>query len=312
MIVNKEDLYSLVFSIFQKITFDEYAKILAEELVNANLAGHEDHGVQLVPYYVKLAKGEKVNLGGTIIPPINPKARIDIQRNDFLIKIDGKMTFGQVILRKASEEKVENFKIFLGRNVSHIGRLSSFTENFAKKGFITLLVARTPPLISLEGMKGRILGNNPISISFPGDPPITIDMALSKTSFGKVVSSLYRGEKIEEGMILNAEGKGTSKPEDLINGGSLLPIGGYKGFNLALAIEILTSLFSEDVDINPFFGIVIREDLIGNEKKIEKIKERIPTTPFYHFPGSRKVEKENIDLPDSLWDQLIKINDSIS
>ncbi len=306
MLIDKKEIYNIIFSIFRNITFEDYAKILAEELVNSNLAGYEDHGVQLVPYYIKLANGEEVDIGGTRIPRINPKASVEIQDDGLIVRIDGKMTFGQVVLRKASEVKVDTLKIFLGKNISHIGRLSSFTERFAKKDFIAILISRSPPLISLEGMKGRILGNNPISISFPGNPPITIDMALSVTSFGKVLSSIYRNEKISEGKILDFEGKPTLDPEDLLKGGSLLPIGGYKGFNLALAIEMLVSLFSTEDDVNPFFGIVIRKDILGNGN-IEKIKERIPETPFYHFPGSKRIKRNKIFIPDQLWNQLIKL-----
>ncbi|BDC18853.1 hypothetical protein HS5_17430 [Acidianus sp. HS-5] len=91
------------------------------------------------------------------------------------------------------------------------------------------MMARSPPLMALKGMKNRIVGNNPISI---GSPALVVDTALSIASFGKAVNKLIKGEKFDEYIIVDREGNLSREPEDLIKGGSLLFIGEYKGFNL--------------------------------------------------------------------------------
>jgi LDH2 family malate/lactate/ureidoglycolate dehydrogenase len=89
----------LVYKIFSKVTFEEYARYLAEEIADSKVDGHSDHGLQLIPYYVKLAKGEEVDIGGQGVPPINPKGKVEIHGKNF-ITVNGNMTFGQVVLSK--------------------------------------------------------------------------------------------------------------------------------------------------------------------------------------------------------------------
>jgi len=104
MLVTSKELREITYSIFQKLTYQEYAEILADELVESNVMGHDDHGVQLIPYYVRAARGEQIDIGGQKIPPICPKGIPEINRQGFLVRIDGMMTFGQVVLRKSVEQ----------------------------------------------------------------------------------------------------------------------------------------------------------------------------------------------------------------
>jgi hypothetical protein len=73
MLVTSKELREITYSIFQKLTYQEYAEILADELVESNVMGHDDHGVQLIPYYARAARGEQIDIGGQKIPPICPK-----------------------------------------------------------------------------------------------------------------------------------------------------------------------------------------------------------------------------------------------
>lgn len=73
-----EETEQLVYKIFSKVTFEEYVRYLAEEIVDSKVDGHSDHGLLLIPYYVKLAKGEEVDIGGQGVPPISPKGKVEI------------------------------------------------------------------------------------------------------------------------------------------------------------------------------------------------------------------------------------------
>jgi LDH2 family malate/lactate/ureidoglycolate dehydrogenase len=97
-----------------------------------------------------------------------------------------------------------------------------------------------------------MLGTNPIAIAFPGkeEPPIVIDMATSAAAYGKIEIARRRGEPIPEGWGIDREGRGTIKPQEMIDGGALLPLGsdrergGHKGYGLAMMVDILCGVLS--------------------------------------------------------------------
>jgi len=93
----------------------------------------------------------------------------------------------------------------------------------------------------------RMLGTNPIAIAFPGnaEPPIVIDMATSATAYGKIEIARRRGEPVPEGWAIDREGRSTTNPNQMIDGGAMLPLGsdrergGHKGYALAMMVDIL-------------------------------------------------------------------------
>ncbi|BCU71631.1 Ldh family oxidoreductase [Stygiolobus caldivivus] len=290
-----EEVIELIYRIFKKITYDQYAVYISEELAESEVDGHPDHGLQLIPYYLELAKGNPVDIGGTKVRPINPKAEVEI-KGENLVEVNGNFTFGQVVLRKTVEYLVKKdleYYVIFGKNVSHIGRLATFTRRLGAKGYISIIMARSPPLMALKGMTRRVVGNNPISI---GSPELVIDTALSVTSFGNALHKLIRGEKFDEEVIVDKDGNLSRNPEDLIKGGSLLPIGGYKGFNLALGIDLITSSFAEDTDVNPFFAVAFKNRGDAAKKVIPKLPKG--------YPLLVKKRKEVIEVEESVWNKL--------
>src|SRR5947208_10536061 len=93
----------------------------------------------------------------------------------------------------------------------------------------------------------RMLGTNPIAIAFPGkeEPPIVVDMATSAAAYGKIEIARRRGEAIPEGWAIDSEGRSTTNPDDMVDGGALLPLGsdrdrgGHKGYGLAIMVDAL-------------------------------------------------------------------------
>jgi LDH2 family malate/lactate/ureidoglycolate dehydrogenase len=98
----------------------------------------------------------------------------------------------------------------------------------------------------------KMLGTNPIAIAFPGfkEPPLVIDFASSAVSYGKVEIAKRKGEKIPEGWCIDKNGNATCEPDDMIEGGALLPLGsdkngsGHKGYCLASMVDILSAVLS--------------------------------------------------------------------
>lgn len=97
-----------------------------------------------------------------------------------------------------------------------------------------------------------MLGTNPIAIAFPGkqDPPIVIDLATSAAAYGKIEIARRKGEPIPTGWAINSEGRNTTNPDGLIDGGAMLPLGserergGHKGYALAMMVDILCGALS--------------------------------------------------------------------
>ncbi|BDC18852.1 hypothetical protein [Acidianus sp. HS-5] len=81
MRVKIDEAEDLVYKIFKKITYDEYAKYLSQEIADAEAEGHPDHGLQLIPYYIELTKGNTVDIGGE---KVRPKAKVEIKGENFV------------------------------------------------------------------------------------------------------------------------------------------------------------------------------------------------------------------------------------
>jgi LDH2 family malate/lactate/ureidoglycolate dehydrogenase len=164
--------------------------------------------------------------------------------------------------------------------------LANYVLSIVKENVIGIAMANASPNIGLPGFKKPVVGTNPIAIGFPtNSTPILLDMALSVVAKGKILLAAERGEKIPRGWALNKEGEETTDPLEAIEG-MLLPIGGYKGFGLATAVDILCGIvLGRGYGLNierswysqgGFLAIAIRVDLMRSyEEYLKDIKEYI-------------------------------------
>lgn len=121
----------------------------------------------------------------------------------------------------------------------HTGMLEFVTERAARRGMIGVAMNNTEPLMVPVGGRRRAVGNNPLSVSVPSSAgPVTLDMALSVVALGKVREALFEGKEIGEGWAVDGEGRPTRDPKEAMLG-SLLPVGGHKGFGLAFVVDVL-------------------------------------------------------------------------
>src|SRR6478752_7319981 len=224
------------------------ADTVARGCVNANLVGHDSHGVILIPSYV-----ERIRVGHIV-----PGAPFQIiQESPSTTVIDGHWGFGFVVNERAMQLTIETAK---ATNVaaatvfrqSHVGRLGAYPLMAAQAGMIGIATAdsgRSPKAVAPFGGREARLGTNPISIAVPSDlpGPLCLDMATSAVAVGKLTLAQARGEKIPLGWIVDSEGKHTTDPARFRPGGALLPLGGtegYKGSGLAVIVEILCGLLT--------------------------------------------------------------------
>lgn len=219
------------------------AAIVADHLVEANLTGHDSHGVGMIPQYVRGI------LGGVL----DPKAHAKIEdRGGAVISVDGNKGFGQVVAREAIEAGMERaatmgVAMVALRNASHIGRIGTYGEQASAKGFVSLhfvnVVGHAGLVAPFRGTDSRF-STNPICIALPpaGDKPaVVLDFATSRVAMGKVRVAMNRGETMKEGVLLDAEGRPTTDPKVMWTEprGSILPFGEHKGYGLAVLCELL-------------------------------------------------------------------------
>ena len=224
------------------------AEIVGRHVVNANLAGHDSHGVIQIPTYI-----ERIKVGHIV-----PGAPWEIVRESPTTTIvDGHWGFGYVVneramrltIEKAQKANVAAATVF---RQGHIGRLASYTLMAAQAGMIGLITAdsgRSPKAVAPFGGREARLGTNPISIAMPSDldGPLYLDMATSAAAAGKIALAVARNQPVPDGWIIGSDGKPTNDPRQLRQGGALLPVGGsegYKGYGLSVMVEILCGLLT--------------------------------------------------------------------
>src|ERR1700724_2853067 len=225
------------------------AEIVVRHVVNANLAGHDSHGVIQIPTYI-----ERIKVGH-IVPGAPWKI---VQESPTTTVVDGHWGFGYVVNERAMRltiEKAETSNVAAATvfRQGHIGRLSSYTQMAARAGMIGLITAdsgRSPKAVAPFGGREARLGTNPISIAIPSglEGPLYLDMATSAAAAGKSAVAVARNEKVPDGWVIGSDGKPTNDPRQLRQGGALLPMGGpdggYKGYGLAVMVEILCGLLT--------------------------------------------------------------------
>lgn len=238
--VKSEDLLGFSLNVLESVGVKEKdAKIIAENIILANLRGVDSHGVVRLPSYVKRVVKK-------LIDPLGP---VEIVKNQGCTAlIDANNNFGQVAAMHATflaAEKARKFGVAaVGvRNSNHFGMAAHYALKLTEQKLIGIVVSNGPPTISPWGGKTPMLGTNPICIGFPIDEndSIILDMAVSTVARGKIRLAALKGEKIPEGWAFDEEGNPTTDPKAAIRG-ALAPIGGHKGYGLALLADILCGL----------------------------------------------------------------------
>jgi hydroxycarboxylate dehydrogenase B len=222
---------------------EEEAGVVAGHLVEANLKGHDSHGVGMIPNYLR-------NLAnGTLAPNTPGRVASD---SGALVVYDGERGYGQVVARNATLIAIERARhqgvaVVALRNAHHIGRVGTYGEICAAAGLVSLhfvnITDQRPAVAPWRGGDGRF-GTNPVCIAIPGaapERPIILDMATSRIAMGKVRVARNKGERIAADTLLDAEGRPTTDPRAMYRQprGALLTFGEHKGYALAFICEML-------------------------------------------------------------------------
>lgn len=226
----------------------DIAAEVGRHLVNANLAGHDSHGVIRIPQYC-----DQIAAGG-IVPAARPEV---IRESPVAALIDahrGLSHFATAFaldwaLQRAGQAGLAAAAV---RHASHIGRLGEYTARAGERGCVAILTVGVggPGLggMVLFGSRQRFLGANPWSIAVPaaGHPPLVYDGSSSAVAEGKVRVARSKGLPLPAGALVDADGNPTTDPEAFYRGGGMLPMGGsiagHKGYGLAMASMLLGAL----------------------------------------------------------------------
>ena len=236
--VDESVLREFVTGVFCKVGLSgEDGRTVADSLLFANLKGIDSHGILRVPFYVK-----RLLEGGT-----NPRPQIKIlSERPGTVCLDGDNGMGPVVGVHACDlatgkAKENGICLVTARRSSHFGAAAYFAAKIAELDMIGISTSNCTPVMAAWGGAKSVIGNNPLAIATPSlnGRPLILDIAMSGVAGGKVRLAAKNKEKIPKGWILDRLGQPTDNPDDLPNGGALLPFGEHKGFGLAVMLEVL-------------------------------------------------------------------------
>lgn len=211
-------------------------------MTRADLIGADNHGVFRLPQYV-----ERIHKGGM---NVKPAVRV-IRESAGMALVDGDNGMGHLVMdfatRVAMDKAATSGVAWVGARCSnHAGPAALYAEMPLERDMIGLYIAvGNANHMAPWGGTALLLSTNPIAVAVPAfeEPPIVLDMATSVAAYGKVKGAASRGETMPEGWMIDRQGRPITDPQ-LAAEGSLLPIGGPKGYGLALVFSLLAGVLN--------------------------------------------------------------------
>lgn len=328
VVISESDLREFTIDVLTAMgTPVEQAEVVCENLVGANLVGHDSHGVLRLTTYAGWVDDGHICADGepVITAEFGATARID-----------GRWCWGAVGGKFATEKAIALARQYgVGAvtldHCAHIGRIGSYTEMMAEAGMVGIATTNHMAAVAPFGGKDRVLGTNPWALATPRGPdehPIVVDFATSGVAEGKLRVARAKGESVAPGLIVDSAGNPSQIPADFYDGGALLPFGGHKGYGLSLMADLLGGVLSGAgsgsdttfagangtlfvaIDIQRFLPLEVFR--AQSEAVAGRIHASSPATGFSSvlLPGEpedamrarRRVE--GIPIPESTWEEL--------
>ena len=284
VVVHAAPLKDIVRSIFTAAGSDEReSRLIAAQLVEANLTGHDSHGVGMVPRYIEVVRA------GHLKP--NRHAQIVLDSGSLLV-LDGNEGYGQVMGFEAMERAIERAReqgsaIVALRDSHHIGRIGHWAEQCLAAGLVSMHFVNvvSEPVVAPFGGRDARFQTNPfcVGLPLPGRKPVLLDFATSRIAMGKVRVAMNKGEQVNAGTLLDRHGEPTTDPRELFarpEHGALLPFGDHKGYGLAMVCELLGGALTGGKTLhgkpasraiwNSMLSIVIDPERLGTAENLSK------------------------------------------
>jgi LDH2 family malate/lactate/ureidoglycolate dehydrogenase len=307
-------------------TTDE-AAVVAEHVVDAEARENRSQGLIRIPPYVQWARA------GTIVSG----ASVTVERDSgSVLVVDGHDGWGHVSAMRAMDLCVDRAAatgacFAVVRRANHIGRLGYFVERAAARGCIGVISCSGNPSsgwVAPWGGTEPLFGTNPIAIGFPrGDgPPVVVDVSRTQGARGNVLLAQKTGRQLPDGWAFDAKGNPTRDPmKALPPHGTLAPLGGHKGYALAIAVEVLcgvlAGMWPPETSCN-FVGAlrvdaflprdIYDQSLAGLIARVKSVPPR-PGAPEVRLPGEgsalRRAAglKAGVTVAAELWNEIVAL-----
>ena len=307
---------------------EETATILADLIMKAERDGSLSHGLFRLPAYVSGLKSGK----------INGKARPEVKKiSPSVIKVLGNNCLAPMVLNKSIPELVKAAKengvaVLAITNSHHMAAMWFETEMVAEQGLVAFACTSYKPAVAPAGATKPLFGTNPISFAWPrpGKMPVVYDMATASMAMGEVQVAKREGHKVPLGTGLTKDGKETTDPGQIADGGVLLPFGGYKGSGIAMMVELLAGALvgdnfsfetsaKDNNDGGPpsggeFILAISPEKLSGSDwdKRADEFFNKMKSMEGVRLPGERR-HKNRLDKgPRNINEELVNKIKSLS
>ncbi len=240
-----EDIYNLANkTLLANGCDEETSNILSDLIMKAERDGSLSHGLFRLPAYVAGLKSGKIN--GKNRPKVS-------KITPSVVKVDGNNCLAPMVLNKSLPELIKAAKengvaVLSITNSHHMAAMWPETEAIAEEGLVAFACTSYKPAVAPAGSIKPLFGTNPISFAWPrkNKPPVVYDMATASMAMGEVQVAKREGHKVPLGTGLTKEGKDTTDPAEIADGGVLLPFGGYKGSGIAMMVELLAGALVGD------------------------------------------------------------------
>lgn len=311
---------------------------VADNLVLANLSGHDSHGVGMVPRYIDAV------LEGGLKPNTGVEVKLDAGS---LLALDGRRGYGQVVGVQAMERAIARAQetgscVMALANAHHLGRIGHFAEMAVAQGLVSIhfVNVQSRPVVAPWGGGDGRYGTNPFCVGIPmeGRDPFVLDFATSRVAQGKMRVAHNEGRQVEPGYLIDEKGQPTTNPGVVVvpqpGGmfGALLAFGEHKGYGMAVACELLggaltgSGTWHRPADnlravINGMFTIVVDPRRLGTQEAFAR--EALAFADWLRqsppAPGSdsvllageperrarREREADGIALDDQTWAEIV-------
>jgi uncharacterized oxidoreductase len=305
------------------------AQAVCESLVEANLMGHDSHGVLRLPQYIDLVRH------GAVLPQATPQI---IARQGATVQVDGALGWGQPAARFAAQTAIAlaaeyGVGVVTIVNCNHIGRVGEYVAMIARAGMVGIAFCNAGPAVAPYGGYQRIMGTNPFAWAAPcgpDGPPFVLDFATSGVAEGKLRVARSKGALIPAGLVVDAAGQPATDPAAFYAGGALQTFGLHKGSGMSVMIELLArGLCNVDQARTPNIGLngplvmALNIPFLAPAEQFQSAAERLRaqvagSAPLAGFdevllPGDpeRRARQQRLEhgipLPQTIWDGIVAL-----
>lgn len=288
---------------------------VARAVAAAEAVGNRICGLYYVESYCQQLKTGRVQ--GAVIPVVSaPRASV--------VHVDAGYGFAQpafayglpVALDAARKNGIATLAVAHAHTCTSLGY---FTEQIALAGLIGVGFTNASPIVAAPGGKTRVIGTNPIAFSVPdggGGIAMQFDQSTTTVALGKITMAKAAGQQIPPGWAVDVDGAPTTDPDAALKG-SLVSMGGYKGWGFGLMAELLAAgmtggVLSRDVkplkapdgpphDLGQYYIVIDPSASPDFTPRLTALAEAASADPEARMPGQGKVKHDPVVVDDAAW-----------